>query len=200
VDFYDFIGTNLFFSAIDTLLSHAFGGVASTGNGSGFQVTSGGDYSSNLAIPNRQINAPKKNNDNNNQITFVDNNIDLSNKNTVLTDGKGGLRISTKGLKHDVLRIIRKSTEVHEGVHKTSILTECSNCEILENQPDGRGVTFLNIKDVYKSEIDASQAQINYLRKNRNRVRDSERNKVDAHIVVIKNYRNHYQKIYDKVQ
>ena len=82
---------------------------------------------------------------------------------TIVADGNGGIRIQIGPDPYLLIPILRQSALVHEGVHRLDALNE--NNRIANDVADGVQILGTGAAQSALSEIDATRAQLAYIRR-----------------------------------
>jgi len=112
------------------------------------------------------------------------------NERTVVGDGKGGLTVQLGGLPPDANRFLVEGVRRHEQTHIKDLLAKNPYAGV--GVEAGRPVRFVKNRDEWQSEVNASNAEIEYLREvlRTERLTDVDRQWIKDRIAQMEDYRN----------
>jgi hypothetical protein len=120
------------------------------------------------------------------------------NVNTIVTDGKGGIKLHL-GNANNMGRVVLEGLTRHEGTHRSDFYTNCDQtCGILKDAPAEQQIQIKGMIDASKSEVRATNVELDYLKTEKNKLRNQrEKPDIETREKQMEQYRKDNQKIID---
>lgn len=120
------------------------------------------------------------------------------NVNTIVTDGKGGIKLHL-GNANNMGRVVLEGLTRHEGTHRSDFYTNCDQtCGILKDAPANQQIKIDGLLDANRSEVRASNVELDYLKAEKNKLRNQkEKPDIESREKQMTEYRDVRQKVID---
>jgi len=118
--------------------------------------------------------------------------------NTIVTDGKGGIRLHL-GNADNMGRVVLEGLTRHEGTHQSDFYINCDQtCGILKDAPADQQIKIDGVLDGSKAEVRATSVELDYLKTEKNKLRNQrEKTQIEIREKQMTEYRDEKQKIID---